>query len=84
MKTDVKAEQQSCIKFCVELGRTPVQTKNTLKQTQCGKNVSRALVYRWHKLFLINFSVKVKSKVLGDPQSLRRNYNVSGSETIGE
>ena len=31
MKFDVKAEQQSWIKFCVELGITPVQIRDVLK-----------------------------------------------------
>jgi hypothetical protein len=31
--------------FCVELGKTPVQTKDLLKQTKCGRTVLRALIY---------------------------------------
>lgn len=67
MNFDVKAEQRSYIKFCVELGRTPVQTKNMLKQTQCGRNISRALVYRWHKRFSDKLFSKNESKGAGRP-----------------
>ena len=48
---EVKAEQRSFIKFCVELGKTPVETKKMLEMTQSGSSVSRALVYRWHRRF---------------------------------
>jgi hypothetical protein len=42
---DVKAEQQSCIKFSVE----PVQTTNLLKLNESAKIASRTLVYPSHK-----------------------------------
>jgi hypothetical protein len=46
---DVKAEQPSWIKFCIELGMTPVQTRNLLKLYECAKTVSRTLVYSSYK-----------------------------------
>ena len=49
MSFEVKAEQRSFIQFCVELGKTPVETKKMLEMTQSGSSVSRALVYRWHR-----------------------------------
>lgn len=74
MNFDVKAKQRSYIKFWVQLGRTPVQTTNLLKQAQCGRNVSRALVNRWHKRFSEKkLFMKVKAKVQGDPRLLRKN-----------
>ena len=51
MSFEVKSEQRSFIKFCVELGKTPVETKKMLEMTQSGSSVSRALVYRWHRRF---------------------------------
>jgi hypothetical protein len=36
-------EHQSCIKFCVELGKSPVQTRDLLKQTKCGRTILAAL-----------------------------------------
>jgi hypothetical protein len=46
---DVKAEQQLRIKFCLELGITPIQTKGLLKLNECARTVSRTLVYPLHK-----------------------------------
>lgn len=51
MTSEIKAEQRSYIKFCVELGKTPAETKKLLEVTKSGSTVSRSLVYRWHKRF---------------------------------
>ena len=51
MSSELKAEQRSYIKFCVELRKTPIESKKMLEMTQSGSSVSRALVYRWHKCF---------------------------------
>ena len=50
------------IKFCVELGKTPVETQMLLKQTRSGSTVSSALVYRWHKRFSDEMATPVHSK----------------------
>jgi hypothetical protein len=42
---DVKAEQLSWIKFCIELGMTSVQTRDLLKLNEFAKTVWRTLVY---------------------------------------
>ena len=63
MNSDVKAAQRSYIKFCVELGKTPIETKNMLKQTKSGSQVSRALVYRWHKRFTDDKSTQLKLNI---------------------
>ena len=44
-------KQRSYIKFCVELRKTPIESKKMLELTLSGSSVSRALVYRWHKRF---------------------------------
>ena len=51
MTSDEKVEQRIRIKFCVELGKTPTETKKLLESTNKGSGVSRALVYRWHKRY---------------------------------
>ena len=51
MTSEEKAEQRIKIKFCVELGKTPMETKKLLETTGRGSDVSRALVYRLHKRF---------------------------------
>lgn len=67
MENDVKAEQRSYIKFCVELGKTPMETKKMLEMTQSGRNVSRALVYRWHRRLSLDSSTPYTSKGAGRP-----------------
>ena len=39
MSLGVKAEQRIFIKFCVELGKTPVATKKKKKKTAAPKNL---------------------------------------------
>ncbi|XP_060562259.1 protein GVQW3-like, partial [Ruditapes philippinarum] len=51
METPSKEEQRVFIKFCVNLGKTPTETKQLLKQANNGRTVSRPLVFRWHKEF---------------------------------
>ena len=46
-----KVEERTYIFFCVELGKSPMETKQLLEKTQSGSSVSRALVYRWHRRF---------------------------------
>jgi hypothetical protein len=46
---DVKADQRSWIKFCVELGIIPVQIRNVLKLNECARTVSRTVIYPLHK-----------------------------------
>ena len=46
-----KAEQPTYIIFCVELGKSLMETNQLLEKTQSGSSVSRALVYRWHRRF---------------------------------
>ena len=37
--------------FCVELGKSLMETKQLLEKTQSRSSVYRALVYRWHRRF---------------------------------
>lgn len=65
--SDIKAEQRIFIKFCVEQGRTPLQTNTMLEKTQSGRNVSRALIYRWHKRFSEDIISSVSTQGAGWP-----------------
>ena len=42
------AAHRSVIRFCVELGLTPVETQKKMFSTETHKNVSRAMIYKWH------------------------------------
>lgn len=45
------AAHKIVIKYCADRGMTPIDTKREMERsTMCG-NVSRTLVYRWHKRF---------------------------------
>ena len=48
MRFEDQVEQHTFIHLCVELGKSPLGTKQILENTQSGSSVSRALVYRWH------------------------------------
>ena len=51
MSFGAKAEQRTYIIVCVELGKSPMKTKQLQEKTQSVSSVSRALVYRWHQRF---------------------------------
>ena len=44
-------EQRAVIKFCVDIGKTPTETHKFIKQSVTHSNVSRSLVFKWHKRF---------------------------------
>ena len=49
--SEERAAHRSVIKYCVDRGMTPVQTKREMEKTDMCGNVSRSLVYAWHKRF---------------------------------
>ena len=46
-----KVEQRAVIKFCVDIRKTPTETHKFIKQFVTHSNVSRSLVFKWHKRF---------------------------------
>jgi hypothetical protein len=50
-RSETLFEQRAVIKFCENLGMTPQQTKENMEIASGTKNVSRSLVYKWHKRF---------------------------------
>jgi hypothetical protein len=48
--------------FCVELDKTPVQTRDLVKQTGCAKTVSRTLVYPGTNDLEIKWNTRVKER----------------------
>jgi hypothetical protein len=73
---DMKAEQQSCIKFCIKLGMAPVQTRDLLKLTDCARTVSRTLVYPSNKEITDIVLYESERKVM-DSCRFHRTINVS-------
>ena len=51
MSFGAKAEQRTYIIVCVELGKSPMKTKQLQEKTQSVSSVSRALVYRFSEGF---------------------------------
>ena len=45
-----KLENRAIIKFCYDLGKTPPQNLDMMKQAGCS-GIQRSLVFRWHKMF---------------------------------
>ena len=46
-----KVEQRAVIKFWVDIGKTPTETHKFIKRSVTHSNVSRLLVFKWHKRF---------------------------------
>lgn len=44
-------EHRTIIKFCVNLGKTPTQTRDMLEAANVKPPVCRALIFKWHKRF---------------------------------
>jgi hypothetical protein len=44
-------EQRAVIKCCADIGKTPTETHKFIKQSVTHSNVSRSLVFKWHKRF---------------------------------
>jgi len=55
------------IKFCVNLGKTPTETKQLLEQANNGRHVSRQLVVRCHKEFRDGRKSAIDKKRRGRP-----------------
>ena len=82
--SEIHAEQRMYIKFCVELGKTPVETKTLLEKTQSARNVSRALVYRWHKRFSDGQLTAQDEKRTGRPLIIDENLTLRVQRFIAE
>jgi hypothetical protein len=44
-------EQRTCVKFCVELCKTAVQTHRILCEAYGSEALSKMMTYKWHKHF---------------------------------
>ena len=49
--SDKDVAHRNVIKFCFDLGMTPVEIQKKLQLTEDHRHVSRSLVYKWHKRF---------------------------------
>ena len=51
MAASESTETRAVIKFCVNLGMTPTQTMDSIRQANMKDNVSQSLIFKWHKRF---------------------------------
>lgn len=82
MTSEEKVEQRIRIKFCVELGKTPMETKKLLETTSKGSGVSRALVYRWHKRYSEGRSTPYDDVKPGRPSVIDENVTSTVQNAI--
>jgi transposase len=67
-----KVAQRAVIKFCVDIGKTPTETHKFIKQLVTHSNVSRSLVFKWHKRFSDG-----RDSLMGDKREGRPSFKTS-------
>lgn len=51
MASDEQLSQRAVIQFCVNIGKTPVQTMELMSRAAGKPSAARSLVYKWHKRY---------------------------------
>lgn len=69
------------INFCTELGMTPTETHKKLNLTEAHRNVSRALVFKWHKRYTDGYE-ETKQEKRGRPKEIDDNVMEIINDTI--
>jgi hypothetical protein len=67
---DEHAAQRTVIQFCADAGMSPLETVRKMHKTDRFKNVSRALVYKWHGRFTPLEAAGTELNVMGRPKIL--------------
>ena len=62
-----KVEQRALIKFCVDIGKTSTEMHKFIKQSVTHSNVSRSLMFNWHKIFSDGRGSLMDNKCEGRP-----------------
>ena len=76
MTPEDKLKTRSIIQFCVNLGKTPVQTMDLMKTASGKSTVARSLVYKWHKRYSEGRETICDDERSGRPVSRRRESDV--------
>lgn len=76
-----EAAHRNVINFCKELGMTPTETHKKLKLTEAHRNVSRALVFQWHKRYTDGYE-ETKQEKRGRPKEIDDNVVELINDTI--
>ena len=74
MSFEIKVEQRYFIQFCVELGKTSIETKKILEMTQSGSDVSWVLDFGWHRRFTDDPLSPYSAKMVVEVQNASRNH----------
>jgi hypothetical protein len=72
---DDKIEQRVCIKFCVKLGKSPIETLEMLREAFGERSLSRTAVFEWHSRFKAG-RVSVDDNRSGRPCTIKTTENV--------
>ena len=67
-----KVEQRTVIKLCVDIGKTPTETRKFIMRSVTHYNVSRSLVFKWHKR-----SSDGRGSLMDDKRERRPSFNTS-------
>lgn len=75
VSTLLEAVHRNVIKLCKELGMTLSVTHKKLKYIESHRTVSRAVVFKWHKIYTDGFK-ETKQKKRGRPKETDDNVYV--------
>ena len=77
MSTSEEEKMRTSIQFCVNLGKTPTETKTMMETAYGKKSVNRSLVYKWHKRFCDGRSNVEDDERCGRPVDVTDEENVT-------
>jgi len=66
---DQRKEQQVCIKFCANLGKSATETLIMIQQAFWEQSLSRAQVFKWHAPFKTSHTSVDDDEHTGRPRS---------------
>jgi hypothetical protein len=70
---DGKIEQRVCIKFCVKLGRSAIETLEMLREALGKHSLSRTAVFEWHSHFKAG-GISVENDEISGRTSTNKKY----------
>lgn len=76
MTPEDKLKTRSVIQFCVNLGKSPVETMDLMNTASGKSTVARSLVYKWHKRYSEGRDTIMDDDRSGRPVSRRRESDV--------
>jgi hypothetical protein len=78
---DGKIEQRVCIKFCVKLGKSAIETLEMLREAFGEHSLSRTAVVEWHSRLKAGRVSVEDDEYSGRPSTIKTTENVA--DTVG-